>query len=65
MDVVLKVDARLGQRFYIRGAGLEARLAGGVAVTGRPTQLQAVGTVRIVDGVYNGYGQRLQIQRAW
>jgi translocation and assembly module TamB len=63
MDVVLKVDARLGQRFYIRGAGLEARLAGGVAVTGRPTQLQAVGTVRIVDGIYNGYGQRLQIQR--
>jgi len=63
MDVVLKVDARLGQRFYIRGAGLEARLAGGVAVTGRPTQLQAVGTVRIVDGVFNGYGQRLQIQR--
>jgi translocation and assembly module TamB len=63
MDVVLKVDARLGQRFYIRGAGLEARLAGGVAVTGRPAQLQAVGTVRIVDGIYNGYGQRLQIQR--
>ena len=63
MDVVLKVDGRLGQRFYIRGAGLEARLAGGVAITGRPTQLQAVGTVRIVDGIYNGYGQRLQIQR--
>jgi len=63
MEVVLKVDARLGQRFYIRGAGLEARLAGGVAVSGRPTQLQAVGNVRIVDGVYNGYGQRLQIQR--
>jgi translocation and assembly module TamB len=63
MDVVLSVDARLGQRFYIRGAGLEARLAGGVAVTGRPAQLQAVGNVRIVDGIYNGYGQRLQIQR--
>jgi len=63
MDVVLNVDARLGQRFYIRGAGLEARLAGGVTVTGRPAQLQAIGNVRIVDGVYNGYGQRLQIQR--
>jgi translocation and assembly module TamB len=61
--VHVNVDGRLGQRFYIRGAGLEARLAGGVNVTGRPTQLQAIGTVRIVDGIFNGYGQRLQIER--
>lgn len=63
LDVFVNVEGRLGERFYIRGAGLEARLAGDVAVTGRPSQLQAVGTVRIVDGLYNGYGQRLQIQR--
>jgi translocation and assembly module TamB len=63
LDVSVDVQARLGQRFYIRGAGLEARLAGGLRVTGRPGQLQAVGTVRIVDGIYNGYGQRLQIER--
>ncbi len=63
LDVMVDVEARLGQRFFIRGAGLEARLAGGVSVTGRPAQLRAVGAVRIVDGVYNGYGQRLQIQR--
>jgi translocation and assembly module TamB len=65
LEVSVDVDARLGQRFYIRGAGLEARLAGGVAVKGRPSQLQAVGTVRIVDGIYNGYGQRLQIERGY
>jgi translocation and assembly module TamB len=63
MSVSVNVEGRLGQRFYIRGAGLEARLAGGIAVTGRPTQLQAVGTVRIVDGIFNSYGQRLQIER--
>jgi translocation and assembly module TamB len=63
VDVVLDVEARLGQRFYIRGAGLEARLGGRVAVTGRPGQLHAEGTVRIIDGIYNGYGQRLQIER--
>jgi translocation and assembly module TamB len=63
MEVTVNIDARLGQRFYIRGAGLEARLAGGVVVTGPAAQLQAVGNVRIVDGVFNGYGQRLQIQR--
>ncbi|MGZ8254320.1 MAG: translocation/assembly module TamB domain-containing protein, partial [Burkholderiaceae bacterium] len=65
LTVNVNVEGRLGQRFYIRGAGFEARLAGGVTVTGRPTQLQAVGTVRIVDGIYNGYGQRLQIERGF
>jgi translocation and assembly module TamB len=65
LDVFVDVNASLGQRFYFRGAGLEARLAGGVAVKGRPSQLQAVGTVRIVDGIYNGYGQRLQIERGY
>jgi translocation and assembly module TamB len=63
LEVSVNVEGRLGQRFYIRGAGLEARLAGALTVTGRPTQLKAVGTVRIVDGIYNGYGQRLQIER--
>ena len=63
VEVQLNVEARLGQRFYIRGAGLEARLAGAVTVTGRPSQLNAIGNVRIVDGIYNGYGQRLQIER--
>lgn len=63
LDVMVDVEARLGQRFYIEGAGLEARLAGSVTVTGRPSQLAAIGNVRIVDGIYNGYGQRLQIQR--
>ncbi|MGB2817011.1 MAG: translocation/assembly module TamB domain-containing protein [Burkholderiaceae bacterium] len=63
LTVNVNVEGRLGQRFFIRGAGLEARLSGGVTVTGRPTQLQALGTVRIVDGIFNGYGQRLQIER--
>jgi translocation and assembly module TamB len=63
VDVVLAVEGRLGRRFYIRGAGLEARLAGQVEVTGRPSQLRAAGSVRTLDGIYTGYGQRLQIER--
>ena len=63
VDVTLDVQADLGPRFYIEGAGLEARLAGAVNVSGRPSQLRGEGSVRTVDGVYAGYGQRLQIQR--
>ncbi|MGH6610495.1 MAG: translocation/assembly module TamB domain-containing protein, partial [Burkholderiaceae bacterium] len=63
VDVTLDVQADLGSRFYIRGAGLEARLAGALEISGRPGQLLAEGNVRTVGGVYQGYGQRLQIQR--
>lgn len=63
LDVTVAVEGRLGRRFYIRGAGLEARLIGQVEVTGRPGQLRAEGSVRTLDGVYQGYGQRLQIER--
>jgi len=63
VDVTLDVQGDLGPRFYIEGAGLEARLAGAINVSGRPSQLRGEGSVRAVDGVYAGYGQRLQIQR--
>ncbi len=52
VDVALDVKGNLGQRFYIEGAGLEARLAGEVNLSGRPSQLRAEGSVRTVDGVY-------------
>ncbi len=63
LTVTLDLQANLGDRFYITGAGLEARLAGEVAVTGKTSQLRAEGSVRTVDGVYAGYGQRLKIER--
>ena len=61
--VLLDVQADLGPRFYIRGAGLEARLAGQLEISGQPGQLVAEGIVRTVGGTYQGYGQRLRIQR--
>jgi translocation and assembly module TamB len=63
VDVTLDVQGELGPRFYIEGAGLEARLEGALNVTGRPSLLRGEGSVRAVDGVYAGYGQRLTIQR--
>ncbi|HQR69196.1 MAG TPA: translocation/assembly module TamB domain-containing protein [Burkholderiaceae bacterium] len=63
VDVTVDMQADLGQRFYIEGDGLEARLAGSISVSGRPSQLRGEGSVRTVDGIYAGYGQRLQIAR--
>ena len=63
VDVTLDIRGNLGNRFYIRGAGLEARLDGALDISGRPGQLLAEGNVRTRSGTYQGYGQRLQIQR--
>ena len=62
-EVSLDIRGNLGPRFYIRGAGLEARLDGALDITGRPGQLLAEGNVRTLGGTYQGYGQRLQIER--
>ncbi len=63
VDVTLDIRGNLGTRFYIRGAGLDARLDGALDISGRPGQLLAEGNVRTRGGTYQGYGQRLQIQR--
>ena len=63
VDVTLDIRGNLGNRFYIRGAGLEARLDGALDISGRPGQLLAEGNVRTSGGTYQGYGQRLQIER--
>ncbi len=63
LTVNVAVQGNLGQRFYIDGAGLQARLAGAVQVSGRPSALRAEGSVNALDGVFNNYGQRLRIER--
>lgn len=61
----LRVEARfsLGDHLYFEGRGLDTRLAGEVQVSGPPTALRAIGTIRTVGGSYKGYGQRLAIER--
>lgn len=61
--VTIDASAELGPRFYIRGAGVEARLAGRVAIKGEAGALRAQGEVQTVGGTYLGYGQRLRIER--
>lgn len=61
-DVSVNLD--LGPDFQLRGRGLQARLAGKLVLTAVGNEApQLVGSIRAVNGTYEAYGQRLQIQR--
>ena len=58
----LEVD--LGDQIRVRGSGVDARLAGSLRLRGTlPDAPRATGTVRIRDGTYTAYGQKLEISR--
>lgn len=54
----------LGEAFYLTGKGLSTRVEGAVRLrsAGRGA-VTAVGSIAAVDGVYEGFGQKLQITR--
>ncbi|QKS29937.1 MAG: translocation/assembly module TamB domain-containing protein [Candidatus Accumulibacter similis] len=58
------VEADLGRNFHFRGAGVESRLVGAVRIrsdgTGMP---RATGSIRTRDGLFDAYGQKLEIER--
>ncbi len=61
-----RVDVTLdmGPRFVFVGRGIDTALNGSIrlrSIDGAP--LQASGSIRTVDGVYEGYGQQLAIER--
>ena len=54
----------LGDKLRVRGSGVDARLAGSITLRGTlPEAPRATGTVRIRDGTYRAYGQKLEITR--
>jgi translocation and assembly module TamB len=62
----IRIDLRLGlgDRLFLQGRGLDTRLAGEVHLTGTPgAGLRASGSIRAIDGTYDGYGQKLTIER--
>ena len=62
MRLDLKVS--LNDRVYFQGRGLDTRLAGDVHITGEVGgTLRATGVIRTVGGTYEGYGQKLEIER--
>jgi len=60
--VSAKLD--LGDKFFIRASGLEARLNGELDVRGEPGEaLRVTGIINAQDAVFDAYGQRLQVER--
>jgi translocation and assembly module TamB len=60
-----RLDLRitLGDHVYFQGRGLDTRLAGNLRIAGDTGALRATGSIRTVDGTYDGYGQQLAIER--
>ena len=62
IDIVLEVN--LGEQFYLKGQGLDTRLAGMLHLTAAAGDTPQVrGSLRFVRGRYSLYGQRLEIER--
>lgn len=60
----IDLQADLGAAFYLKGKGLDAQLGGSVRIRmaerGAP---RATGSIRVVSGTYDAYGQKLEIER--
>jgi translocation and assembly module TamB len=64
MPLTVDIEADLGDSFHLRGMGVEADLAGVLRVRatgGRPPRIN--GTIRLLNGNYAAYGQKLSIER--
>jgi translocation and assembly module TamB len=62
----MRIDVQLGldNKVYFQGRGLDARLDGELHVVGEVgSTLRATGRIRAVEGTYEGYGQKLEIER--
>jgi translocation and assembly module TamB len=53
----------LGPAFYIRGLGLDTRIDGAVRLRSEGRGIRATGVVEARDGVFEGFGQKLVIER--
>jgi translocation and assembly module TamB len=62
--VVIALDLDLGSDFEVRGHGLDTRLRGTLALSGRSIAApRLVGTITTSGGEYQAYGQRLDVER--
>ncbi len=60
----LDLKVALNDRVWFEGRGLDTRLTGDVRITGEVgSTLRATGVIRTTDGTYEGYGQKLEIER--
>ena len=62
IDYTLAVDIAFGKKVHLRGFGVDAHLAGGLQLLRNPdAPLEGHGEVRIPEGRYTAYGQRLEV----
>ncbi|HEX3062876.1 MAG TPA: translocation/assembly module TamB domain-containing protein, partial [Usitatibacter sp.] len=62
--VRLDLAVGLDDRLWFEGRGLDTRLTGELRVTGEVgSTLRAAGSIRTLAGTYEGYGQKLSIER--
>ena len=61
----MAIDVDLGNRFDVRGLGVDTTLRGAVRLDVRPGQLtpQLTGDIQVARGTYRAYGQQLSIAR--
>ena len=58
------IEADLGNAFRLRGMGVDAELAGMLRIRASGARaMRANGTIRVVSGKYDAYGQKLSIER--
>ncbi|MFO1205152.1 MAG: translocation/assembly module TamB domain-containing protein, partial [Burkholderiales bacterium] len=61
-DIDLELD--LGTQFYVNAFGLDGRLVGSIQLRARDRELpKATGSIRVVQGYYTAFGQRLTVER--
>ncbi|AKJ27979.1 translocation/assembly module TamB domain-containing protein [Caldimonas brevitalea] len=61
--LALDVVVNLGDRFRLRGRGIDTRIAGELRLTSPRGRLAAHGEIRAQDGKYEAYGQEMDIER--
>ena len=62
--VHVDLGVALNQRLWFEGRGLDTRLAGELRVSGEVGgALRATGSIHTISGTYEGYGQKLSIER--
>lgn len=63
LPISAEVSIALIQAVDLRGYGIEATLNGGVRVSQRPGKLPRANGEMVIRGIYNAYGQKLDIER--
>jgi len=64
LSLLLDIVLNLGEKFYLRAAGLEGRLAGQLQVQNdKNNTLKVNGTITAKDTTFKVYGQNLTVQR--